>query len=82
MRKQKVGKVCVYCGEEDIDRLDFHHSDPATKCFTIGTTATRSREAILEEIAKCELLCHACHTITHNQTKERCKGKWVSRSQV
>lgn len=70
---QKVGKVCCACPEADPDKLDFHHIDPATKKFTIGHTATRSQRAILDEIAKCEVRCHSCHTIHHNARRPRAK---------
>lgn len=44
--------------------MDWHHSDHRTKKFGIGRGSfRRSRAAIIEEIAKCELLCANCHRI-------------------
>jgi hypothetical protein len=64
---QRIGKVCAECGETQPDKLDFHHVDPATKKFAIARTASRSKAAILAEIAKCIVLCHSCHTAHHNR---------------
>lgn len=44
--------------------MEFHHRDPATKSFTVSRLLTdRSWAAILEEVAKCDLLCANCHRI-------------------
>jgi protein-arginine kinase activator protein McsA len=77
VRAQKVGEVCCACSESNPDKLDFHHIDPATKKFTIGHTAARSQKSVLEEIAKCELRCHSCHTTHHNTRKPRTNGKFT-----
>jgi hypothetical protein len=66
----KVGKACVCCGETDINRLDFHHVDPATKRFSIGQARMQTQELILEEIAKCELLCRSCHVTLHYKRRK------------
>lgn len=63
---QKVGKVCNRCGEADLTKLVFHHTDPATKLFSLGDGGCRSIQALIDEVAKCELLCRSCHTIYHN----------------
>ena len=63
---QKSGKVCAICGESDTTKLIFHHVNPATKCFTLGEGGRQVTEhAILEEIAKCIILCRGCHTRHH-----------------
>ena len=67
IRECKTGKVCVKCQESDIDKLHFHHVDPATKLFTIGRS-DRSIKAIIIEMAKCILLCNSCHQ-KHHKTK-------------
>jgi hypothetical protein len=64
-RQQKVGRVCVLCGEAQLGKLDFHHIDPSVKKFTVCSTAIRSQKAILEEIAKCEVRCRSCHRKLH-----------------
>jgi hypothetical protein len=63
LAEQKQGKPCVDCGIEYPHYvLDWHHLDPATKLFGIGQGSFRnSRAKILEEMAKCVLLCANCH---------------------
>lgn len=61
------GGACEQCGFDDHPAaLQFHHRDPAVKRFTVTTNAMGSSkkypwEMILEEIAKCDLLCANCH---------------------
>ena len=51
---------CSDCGESDPLVLEFDHL--ADKRFTIGDGITaRSWQAILDEIAKCEVVCANCH---------------------
>ncbi len=46
--------------------LDFHHLDKNTKKFDVGCATTRRRQAILEEMNKCTILCAICHRlVTH-----------------
>lgn len=71
VREQKVGKVCVQCGEANIDRLHFHHVDPTTRCFVIGHGYDHDEKIILAEIAKCVLLCRSCHATHHWQMRRR-----------
>jgi hypothetical protein len=54
---------CAHCGESDPVVLDFHHVDASTKRFKlIGSLCyCHSREVILEEVAKCIVLCANCH---------------------
>ena len=65
----KTGLACK-CGESHPACLDFHHRDPATKLFTISEgVATRGRSVILEEIAKCDVICANCHRKHHYENK-------------
>ena len=56
---------CVRCGYSgNTSKLDFHHRDPSTKSFQVGVLAREvSRKRLQEEIAKCDVLCKACHNI-------------------
>lgn len=60
---EESGGRCELCGyDECIAALQFHHRDPATKRFAIGSRRlARSMEALREEAAKCTLLCANCH---------------------
>lgn len=71
------GNKCAECGKKlrfkrMIDRngriiripnLEFHHLDPSTKLYEV--TAAPTRRAALIELAKCVLLCTACHDGYH-----------------
>lgn len=59
----KLGRGCDKCGYAKCARsLEYHHRDPQTKLFSISNRVNRgSRERLLEEIAKCDLLCRNCH---------------------
>ena|SRR2546423_14788923 len=72
MRQQKEGKVCVRCGFSDPRALDFHHRDASGKEFSLARAWQRSysRQRILAEIAKCEVLCANCHRIMHAEERE------------
>lgn len=62
----KKNYCCLYCGEQDINCIDFHHYENNKK-FTI-TDAVRdccSEFLILEEIKKCITLCANCHRMEH-----------------
>jgi len=51
---------CLDCGETDPIVLEFDHL--RDKSFSIGTELTRHAwNAILDEIAKCEVVCANCH---------------------
>lgn len=43
--------------------MDFDHRDPTLKTFNIATGATRRRELVIQEIAKCDIVCANCHRI-------------------
>jgi len=51
------------CGESDPAALEFDHTDPAMKKYTIATMATRgvSLDTVKAEVAKCQVLCANCH---------------------
>lgn len=65
-KKYKQTLSCVQCGFDDSRALVFHHRDPSTKSFTVANHNKRSRETLLNEIAKCDVLCANCHAIHHH----------------
>ena len=85
--EHKMGKCCVLCGTTG--KLCFHHRDSVSwkLCVTwvggVGNGAGwRSEEALLEEIAKCDLVCSSCHARYHswksqNNLSERFYGLLV-----
>lgn len=54
---------CSSCGEQDIILLDFDHLDPGTKRRSVSCMVStgHSLKAVQEEVAKCRVLCVACH---------------------
>ena len=65
----KDGQPCTDCGGSFPHYvLDYDHLDPADKEDCVGTMVARglSKKRIVDEIAKCELVCANCHRIrTH-----------------
>jgi hypothetical protein len=70
-RKRKADLVaayggrCVDCGYATCPQaLQFHHRDPSTKDFRLGEF-NGSLARLIEEAAKCDLVCANCHRIRH-----------------
>lgn len=59
--------ACERCGEHHPAVLQFHHADPSAKEIMISAAVSRgwSRERILDEAKKCEVLCANCHAKHH-----------------
>jgi len=62
-----MGGRCEKCGYNDcMDALEFHHSDPSKKDFSISSKGyTRSWERVKKELDKCVMLCANCHREAH-----------------
>lgn len=57
---EHFGGKCQKCGRAD--NLEFNHLDRATKKFVLsGCHLDKAWKTILEEAAKCELVCQECH---------------------
>lgn len=55
-----LGGNCQVCGS--VEELEFHHVDPDEKIHSITSMLGGStRERLITELEKCELLCHNCH---------------------
>ena len=66
-RGLRVGLSCKVCDVDDPVVLDFHHRDETAKEFTISAGMRRySRQRILDEIKKCDVLCSNCHRRHHH----------------
>lgn len=71
----RENKACIKCGENHPACLDFHHRDPSEKEAQLSNVAVEkgwSKERILDEVAKCDILCANCHRKHHYD--ERNKG--------
>jgi hypothetical protein len=62
-RNLKKSMACSKCPESDYRCLDFHHRDPSEKYKDVSVLVNTgcSKERILEEITKCDILCANCH---------------------
>ena len=53
--------------------LEFHHKDPSTKIMEVTRMVKRARkyskQDVLDEIKKCEVLCRNCHRLRERHTK-------------
>ena len=55
-----LGGVCKSCGS--IKELEIDHIDPTTKTMRLGLVYGKIKlKEVLEELKKCQLLCHKCH---------------------
>lgn len=59
--------TCSRCPEKDWAVLDFHHLNPKEKDLEVSNMVQLrwSKKKILEEIAKCIVLCSNCHRKEH-----------------
>lgn len=61
---------CIKCGEKDPACLDFHHRNgKLDKLGNIGTFRKFGKQRILDEIAKCDVLCANCHRKHHRDER-------------
>jgi len=62
---EQKSKPCNRCGQNYPPVvMDFHHRDPQTKLFEVAAAISRySRQRMIDEIAKCDLLCANCHRL-------------------
>jgi hypothetical protein len=66
---EMFGAKCNECGyDKNFACLTFHHKNPKTKkfCLDLRVCSNKSWKSLLEEVAKCELLCNRCHGEHHN----------------
>ncbi len=63
----KSDKKCLYCGEDHIATLVFHHRNPDDKTDEVSHLVAKhaNKEKILKEIEKCDVLCSNCHSKLH-----------------
>ena len=62
------GGKCMLCGyNKHPSALEFHHTDPKKKDFTIASRATASFSTIKTELDKCILVCSNCHREEHHK---------------
>lgn len=63
------GGCCEVCGyNKNITALTFHHINPNDKLFNLELRgiANNNWQKVLDELKKCQLLCHNCHHELHH----------------
>jgi hypothetical protein len=77
---------CADCGGRfEPYQLDFDHRDPATKSFAVmtGRAMLMSRDRLLKEVAKCDVVCANCHAIrSARQAAQRGESRRASRPET
>ena len=66
---EAMGGKCQCCGYDKTNKaLAFHHIDPKEKDMGFGDTRAnpKSWSKIVEELRKCILVCHNCHSEIHD----------------
>lgn len=63
IQETKTVDACMDCGiHYPYYVMDFDHRPGTTKLFTISDTSSiKSLEALIEEMAKCDIVCSNCH---------------------
>lgn len=63
------GGQCESCGYSKCNAaLEFHHTDPTKKDFSMGRVKlTKFNQKIKDELDKCIMLCANCHREVHHQ---------------
>lgn len=69
----KGGMCCVRCGYnvQIPDCYAFHHREPTEKEYSWRELRYKKWEVITQEIDKCDLLCHNCHSIVHYEQRKK-----------
>ncbi|HMS23997.1 MAG TPA: hypothetical protein PKB09_04290 [Candidatus Saccharibacteria bacterium] len=63
----KLGNKCSQCGySANLSGLAFHHLGGKEFQLDVRSLSNRKIDPIIEEVAKCILLCHNCHAEVHN----------------
>jgi hypothetical protein len=67
----KSSKGCIRCGITDSRVLEFHHKGDSPKSFNIADYyyTQYSADKLIEEIAKCDVICANCHRILHAEER-------------
>jgi hypothetical protein len=72
----QLGGKCAAPGCASVLDLQIDHIDRATKSFNLSDHWGKPRAAIQAELAKCQLLCRACHTKKTNSELSKGHGCW------
>jgi uncharacterized coiled-coil DUF342 family protein len=68
-KSQRNCERCGFLGKDNPSSLDFHHIKKEDKKCNVSQLFTYSEKKILQEIAKCKLLCGNCHRIVEHEER-------------
>jgi hypothetical protein len=76
VREYKRKSKCELCGESHPACLQFHHLDPNEKEGNVSWVAHTgcSLTKLMEEVAKCQVLCANCHFKLHDVSSNEIAG--------
>lgn len=67
----KMDRPCYDCGGVfPPEVMDWDHLPGTKKCFSLNKVASHGFDAVLDEIAKCQLVCSNCHRLRTRSRKE------------
>ena len=70
-------KPCMDCGNTfDPVCMDFDHRDPLLKRGRVASITKRGFLAVLEEVAKCDVVCSNCHRIRTHRLRNHLE--WIA----
>lgn len=69
-----LGGKCVQCSTTE--KLEFDHVDPKTKSFAVSENWSLSKELLITELDKCQLLCNSCHKAKSNSAYTVVHNRW------
>lgn len=77
LSRYKVKQRCSICGyNTHPEALDWDHTNPLTKLFSIGSSSSRPLKTLFKELRKCTILCANCHRVkTCDDRKRLTNGK-------
>lgn len=73
---------CVQCGETNILCLEFDHIDRKNKSSEVGKLLSQSKEILIAEIFKCQVLCSNCHQIKTHQEINSYRWQYIQNQKI
>lgn len=70
-KAQRRCERCNFPGKRNPSSLDFHHIKKEDKEYNVSALFAFSKNKILQEIAKCQLLCGNCHRIVEHEERNQ-----------
>ncbi|MDF9747757.1 homing endonuclease associated repeat-containing protein [Natrinema salsiterrestre] len=79
VNERKRERGCSQCGVDTVACLDFHHTDETTKQMAVGRMVTfgYGKDALRNEMEKCDVLCANCHRSLHYSQPEQGRRQWI-----